>query len=218
MCIFMDDGDYRQFVHLLAHCCETFDIECWSYCLMPNHYHAALLPHRPNISEAMRYLNGEYGKWWNRTHGKVGHAFQGRFKDQIVQREGYLLALLRYIALNPVRAGLVDRPEDWRWGSYPALAAAAPAPPFLSVSNALAPFGDGDRAVLHERFVRHVTGDQPDPELEDRIRSNERILGDGRFKKTVSLEADAGVNLASERAVSELAGMEAAHYAGPSAV
>jgi putative transposase len=122
MCIFLDDGDYRQFVHLLGLVCEEYAVECWSYCLMPNHYHAALRPQRANISAAIRCLNGEYAQWWNRKHGKVGHAFQGRFKDQIVQRERYLLALLRYIALNPVRAGLAPRPEEWDWSSYRALA------------------------------------------------------------------------------------------------
>jgi putative transposase len=189
MCIFLDDGDYRQFVHLLGLVCEEYVIECWSYCLMPNHYHAALRPLRPNISAAMQRLNSEYAQWWNRTHGKVGHTFQGRFKDQIVQRERYLLALLRYIALNPVRAGLVSRPDEWEWSSYRALAGLVPAPPFLCVSSALAIFDTSEPAASHEQFVRHVlTGD---PEIEDRIRSNERILGDASFKKAVRGESEA---------------------------
>jgi putative transposase len=188
MCIFLDDGDYRQFVHLLGLVCEEYAIECWSYCLMPNHYHAALRPQRPNISAAMQRLNGEYAMWWNGKHGKVGHTFQGRFKDQTVQRERYLLALLRYITLNPVRAGLVSRPEEWDWGSYRALAGLAPAPPFLCVSNALAIFDTSTPAASHEEFMKHVL--RGDAELEDRIRSNERILGDAVFKKAIRGEAD----------------------------
>jgi putative transposase len=190
MCIFLDDGDYRQFVYLLGEVCEKFALECWSYCLMPNHYHTALRPEKPNISEALQHLNSEYGKWWNRRHGKVGHTFQGRFKAQIVQHERYLLALLRYIALNPVRAGLVDRPEDWRWGSYPALAGLVSAPPFLYESSLLVAFGEADIAVARERFRRLVLGEHPAPELEDRIRSNERILGSGDFKKEVRMQAE----------------------------
>jgi putative transposase len=188
MCIFLDDGDYRQFVHLLGLVCEEYAVECWSYCLMPNHYHAALRPERANISASIRCLNGEYAQWWNRKHGKVGHAFQGRFKDQIVQRERYLLALLRYIALNPVRAGLVTRPEEWEWSSYQGLAGLVPAPPFLGVSSALAIFDRSAPAESHEQFMKHVLGG--DPALEDRIRSNERILGDGVFKKAVRGETD----------------------------
>lgn len=186
MAIFLDDGDYRQFVHLLGEMCEKFAIDCWSYCVMPNHYHAALWPHEPNVSDAIRHLNGEYAKWWNRKHQRVGHTFQGRFKDQIVQREGYLLTLLRYIAMNPVRAGLVDCPRAWRWSSYPAFAGTDSVPPFLKVPSVLSVFGEQDLEVLRERFVRYVLETRDGLEsLEDRIRSSERVLGDASFKDFV---------------------------------
>lgn len=192
MAIFLDDEDYRQFAFLLGDVCEKFAIECCSYCTMPNHYHVALLPHQPNLSNGMQRLNGEYAQWWNRKRGRVGHLFQGRFKDQIVQRDAYLLTLLRYIALNPVRAGLVDSPDKWRWGSYPALAGLEPAPPFLSVSTVLSAFGDGERGVLSGRFVRYIREAQAGmASLEDRLRSKERVLGDRAFKERVL--ADQGV-------------------------
>ena len=89
---------------------------------MPNHYHATLQPSQPNLSEALRRLNSVYARWWNERHQRVGHVFQGRFKDQIVDRDSYLLTLSRYVVMNPVRAGLVERPEDWRWSSYRATA------------------------------------------------------------------------------------------------
>jgi REP element-mobilizing transposase RayT len=191
MRIFTDEGDYRQFVHLLGDICGVFAIECWSYCIMPNHYHAALRPTRPNISEAMRHLNSRYAQWWNGRHGTVGHAFQGRFKDQIVQHEAYLFALLRYIARNPVRAGLVDCPSQWRWSSYGAFAGTESAAPFLSVSTVLAAFGEADPSQLQERYVRHVLLDPSDDKaFEDRIHSQERILGDAAFKQLVTLQAD----------------------------
>ena len=189
MPIFLDDGDYREFIYVLGEVCENFAIECWSYCIMPNHYHAALRTERPNFSAAIQHLNGEYAKWWNRKHRKVGHTFQGRFKDQIVQREGYLLTLLRYIALNPVRAGLVDCPSKWRWGSFPALAGAEPAPPFLRASSVLATFGGGEPEELCERFAAYVLREEPEgASLQDRIRSNERVLGDALFKHFVRSE------------------------------
>ena len=118
MGIFLDDADYRQFVHLLGEAVERFDIRCWNYCVMPNHYHATLQPTRTNLSEAIRCLNSGYAQWWNRRHGRVGHVFQGRYKDQVVDRETYLLTLSRYVVMNPVRAGLVERPGDWPWSSY----------------------------------------------------------------------------------------------------
>ncbi len=130
MRIFLDDLDYTKFVHLLADVLERFEVECWHYCLMPNHYHLTLRASRPNLSETVRHLNGTYGTWWNRRHDRVGHVFQGRFKDQIVQRQDYLLTLGRYIVLNPVRAGLVTRPEQWQWSSYAGTVGLAPAPAF----------------------------------------------------------------------------------------
>ena len=85
MTIFTDRDDYQRFLNLLRNVVEEYAMECWNYCLMPNHYHATLRPTLPNISAAVQQLNGRYGQWWNRRHGRVGHAFQGRLKVQIVQ-------------------------------------------------------------------------------------------------------------------------------------
>ena len=68
-----------------------------------------------NLSRGMRQLNGVYTQISNRRHGRVGHLFQGRFKAVLVEKESYLLELARYVVLNPVRAGLVSHPGDWRW-------------------------------------------------------------------------------------------------------
>ena len=144
MRIFLDDRDYRTFLRILADVVLSFDVECWDFCLMPNHCHLTLYPRRPNLSRAMGYLNGVYAMWWNAVHANVGHVFQGRFKAQIVQREGYLLALCRYIARNPVRAGLVEHPEQWAWSSYRAIAGLCPNPGFLTDGPILSQFGAGD--------------------------------------------------------------------------
>jgi putative transposase len=182
MTIFLDETDYRKFVYLLSDVVEAFSIKCWNFCLMSNHYHATLQPSRPNLSDAIRQLNGAYAQWWNKRHGHVGHAFQGRFKDQIVQLDdGYLLALTRYVAMNPVRAKLVERPEDWRWSSYSAIAGLTSCPAFLDAPATLRLFCHDDVRIQRARFVEFVTG-EPDDTLMDRIRSSERILGDRLFK------------------------------------
>jgi REP element-mobilizing transposase RayT len=181
MPIFLDDCDYRQGVYQLGDVLEEFGIVCWNFCLMPNHYHLTVQPTRPNLSAAIRKLNGAYGQWWNRRHGRVGHVFQGRFKDQIVDRDAYLLALSRYVVMNPVRAGLVNQPEDWPWSSYRATAGLSAVPAFLSTESTLRLFGDEPAAVLQERFSATVAVPS-DPALTDRIRSNERVLGTRIFK------------------------------------
>ena len=186
MRIFIDDLDYGRFVHFLADTVEHFDLECWNYCVMPNHYHVTLRPSRPNLSEAIRNLNGSYGLWWNKRHERVGHVFQGRFKDQIVQRDGYLLALCRYVALNPVRAGLVTRPEEWRWSSYASTVGLRPLLPFVSAHAVLRQLGEGQLEALQTRFANYVSAGTDQDLTEDRIRSTERILGDAAFKKSIS--------------------------------
>jgi putative transposase len=133
-------------------------------------------------------LNGCYAQWWNRRHETVGHVFQGRFKDQIVEHEGYLLALCRYIALNPTRAGLVEEPADWRWSSYAATIGLTPLHPALSASAVLRQFG-GDTAeplaTLQQRYSTFVTSASSHPCTDERIRSRERILGSSTFKNAI---------------------------------
>lgn len=89
----------------------------------------------------MRHVNGVYTQTYNRRHGKVGHLFQGRFKAILVDKDAYFLEVCRYVDLNPVRAGMVQRPEQWRWSSYRAHTARVPAPSWL------------DSAELHRQLA-----------------------------------------------------------------
>jgi len=189
MRIFLDEVDYRKLLYVLGDVVEAFGVECWDYCIMPNHYHLVLRPVKPNLSIAIRHLNSVYAMWWNGAHSNVGHVFQGRFKDQIVQREGYLLALCRYIARNPVRAGLVDRPEQWPWSSYRATAGLCRNPGFLDSEAVLRQFGDAELDQLRSRYTRHVLGVLPDEDaLTERIRSKEKVIGDPAFKSRILRE------------------------------
>jgi REP element-mobilizing transposase RayT len=185
MQLFHDDVDYRWFIHLLGDVMESLDVDCWNYCAMPNHYHATLVPTQPNFSEAIQRLNGVFAQWWNRRHARVGHVFQGRFKDQLVQDDLYVRALSRYIALNPVRAKLVSEPEDWPWSSYRATIGLAPTPSFLVIGPTLRLFNGEDELVQRQRFADYIAGPL-EPELDDRIRSKERIIGDRAFKLSIA--------------------------------
>ncbi|HEY2431989.1 MAG TPA: transposase [Vicinamibacterales bacterium] len=205
MGIFLDDTDYRKFLYILGDVLDEYDVDCWDACVMPNHYHLALMNRRPNLGEAMKHLNGEYATWWNAHHGRVGHVFQGRYKDQIVQRESYLRNLLVYVALNPVRAGLVTSPELWPWSSYRCTAGLSPNPGFLRIEPVLAVFGDGPEDVLRDRYVRHVRGGLPEDDTSYKdFRSRQRILGDRQFKLEVRqrLAPRAEVSISVEPAAS----------------
>lgn len=185
MPIFLDPIDHRQFEFLLGLVVEEYAVECWGFVAMSNHYHAIMRPTRSNLSHAMQKLNGEYAQWWNKRHGRVGHVFQGRFKDQIVATGEYLMTLIRYVARNPLRARLVDDLSTWRAGSYRALAGLDLAPPFLSTETVWTQFGVADIATLQSRFRGFVLGDRDDEAVADRIRSNDRIIGDAKFKEMI---------------------------------
>jgi REP element-mobilizing transposase RayT len=138
--VFLDHRDRRLFLSTLWEICDRLDWDVWAYCLMPNHYHLLIQTHQRNFSRGMRDLNGRYAMAFNTRHDRVGHLFQGRFQSVLVDRNSHLLELTRYIVLNPVQAGLCDRPEAWRWSSYRAVLGLASPPPRLSCSATLALF------------------------------------------------------------------------------
>lgn len=129
--IFLDDMDRARLLAIVAQGMARFDAQMLAYCLMSNHYHFVLHTRQGNLSALMRHINGVYTQACNRRHGKVGHLFQGRFKAILVDREAYLLAVCRYVELNPVRAGMVIEPGDWPWSSYLAHTGRCTAPDWL---------------------------------------------------------------------------------------
>ena len=131
MTVFRDEGDYEGFLGLLATVVPRFGWKLHTFVLMPNHFHLVLTTPSPTLSRGMRQLGGVYTQHFNRRWSRCGHLFQGRFFSLHVERETHLLELLRYTALNPVRAGLVADPAAWRWGGYRALAGFEPVPGFL---------------------------------------------------------------------------------------
>lgn len=209
MRIFLDDADYRKFLFVLSDVLEQYQVECWAFCLMPNHYHLVLRNQQPNLSEAIQHLNGEYALWWNGSHQRVGHVFQGRFKDQIVQREGYLLSLVRYVALNPVRASLVEHPQEWPWSSYRCTAGLHPNPGFVVVEEVLRQFGDDEPASLRKSYVRHIVSSVDDEQVDiDRFRSRETVLGDRAFKRSILGETNAPSHIVHAPSATMVAGAD----------
>lgn len=105
--IYLSDDDRRNWFDIFAGVCNRFNWICHAYCLMDNHYHLLIETPDANLSNGMRKLNGVYTQKFNRTHHRVGHVFQCRFKAIIVDRDAYLLELCRYVVLNPVHAHMV---------------------------------------------------------------------------------------------------------------
>jgi putative transposase len=158
--IFCDDSDRHTFLAIVGSTVKQFSWAVYAYCLMSNHYHLLVETPTPNLSRGMRHLNGLYTQRFNRRHDRVGHVLQGRFGAILIERETYLLELVRYIALNPVRAGIASSPDEWRWSSYRPHAALAAAPSWLCVEPILKRFGDDptQAPVNYRRFVASGMG------------------------------------------------------------
>jgi putative transposase len=143
--IFLDRHDYERFLRFLTTVTVDHGWEVMAYCLMPNHHHLSVKASVTQLAEAMERLNGRYAQCFNQRHGRSGHVFQGRYSSRVIDDAPHLLEAWRYVALNPVRAGLCKSPGEWEWSSHAAIIGRRPAPPFLSRAVVLQEFG-GDPA------------------------------------------------------------------------
>src|SRR3954454_1815211 len=142
--MFYGPGDYVLFLRLLGRAIEKHSMYCLSYCLITNHYHLVLETPRPTLGDAMRDINGRYAQLFNeRRKTGGGRLFEDRFGSKPVQTDEQFAQLLRYVARNPVAAGLCASPSDWKWSSHAALVSPAPHPLVASerVDDRLAVWG-----------------------------------------------------------------------------
>jgi len=117
--IFTCDADQAAYAHWLAEGAVRFGVAIHSWVFMTNHVHLLATPsHDTSLSRLMQYLGRLYVRHYNYTYTRSGTLFEGRFKSCLVQEDQYLLTCIRYIELNPVRAGMVKDPADYRWSSY----------------------------------------------------------------------------------------------------
>ena len=158
--IFLDDADRLAWLELFAQTCQRFNWVCHAWCLMSNHYHIVVETIEGNLAQGMRHLNGVYTQTLNRTHHRVGHVFQGRYKAIIVEKDGYLLELARYVVLNPLRANMVKDVADWTWSSYAAMTGGQAVPDWLETDWILGQFSAQRRRAikLYVDFVRAGVG------------------------------------------------------------
>jgi len=158
--VFKDDQDRETFLKILAFVNKRYHWLCHSYCLMDNHYHLMIETPDGNLSLGMRQLNGVYTQARNKRHNKTGHLFQGRYKAIVIQKDSHLLEVCRYVVLNPVRAKMVEKPEEWKWSSYRATAGYESPHPCLITDWILGQFSRTRAKALKEyrRFVQWGIG------------------------------------------------------------
>ncbi len=188
--LFLDDRDRKTFLQFLGETVHQYSLQLYAYCLMGNHYHLFLQTTLPNLGEAMKNLQSQYAHYFNFRQKRSGALFQSRYKSPLVQTDAYSLVLARYIHRNPAAAGMVQKPEEYRWSSYPCYLGILPVWPWLNTQWLLDQFhSEKDLAVQTFRIFHNMV-----PPLEEikRIEKFKRVLGDADFYSTLALKAPKG--------------------------
>jgi REP element-mobilizing transposase RayT len=177
---FADDGDYQAFLDTLAEAHRLWGIEVFAYSLMGNHYHLCLRTPNGNLSRVMRHVDGIYTQRFNRHHRRDGTLFRGRYKAILIDAEEYLAAVVRYIHLNAVEAGIVKMPEDYRWASHRYYHQARGVPNWLNTEEVVEQIGV--RQGFHE-FV--LSGNEESLKRYYEAERHSPILGSEEFIERV---------------------------------
>ena len=188
--IFFDSSDRTRFFLLLQETVERFEHRIHAFCLMTTHVHLAIQVCDVPLSRIMQNIGFRYTQYINRKYKRTGHLFQGRYKPLLIDADSYLLELIRYIHLNPVRAGMVQRPAEYIWSSH-SIYLGAHRPPWLCVDWALAQFA-GTSDLAADRFKAFVDQALGEGYRKDFHRGSfeGRVLGDDTFIEQALLKAD----------------------------
>jgi putative transposase len=182
--VFVDDADRRLYLRLLEQESADNSVPLHAFVLMPNHVHLLATPGEVNaIPRMMQVLNTRCAMRFNHRHSRTGGLWEGRYRAAIVESERYLLACVRYIELNPVRAGLVARPGDYPWSSYSANAQSE-GPLWLSQHSVFRELGTSEAS--RQRAYRLLFVDVVDQQLLSTIRrATGYVLGSAAFCREV---------------------------------
>ena len=184
--VFFEDSDKERFLDIIARTKERYGYLLYAYALMDNHYHLFIETPKANISQIMQNINTSYTVYINKKYRRSGHLFQGRFKGIIVDKDEYLVVLSRYIHLNPIRAGIVRKPEDYEWTSYRVyIGKASQGTALVDTADTLSCFSKdrGKAAQAYREFVEADIEGQENPfkKVEAGL-----ILGGSGFKERIT--------------------------------
>ena len=182
--VFRSRRDREQFLSYLQSATERYGAVIHAYCLMSNHYHLLLETPMGNLSQIMRHINGAYTTYFNVKRKRFGHLFQGRYKAILVEADEYATELSRYIHLNPVRAGIVAKPEEYEWSSYRHLIGMTETPVWLTKRFVLGYFGGNSARDKYREFVNDAINQEDESPFKNVIAST--ILGRPDFVREMA--------------------------------
>ncbi len=185
--IFTSDQDIAAYANWLTEGAIKFDLRVHGWVFMTHHVHLLVTPmHHDSVSQVMQYLGRLYVRYFNYSYARTGTLFEGRFRSSLVREDEYFLACLRYIELNPVRAGMVSDPGEYRWSSYRAHGLGVrirlwePHAVYLSL---------GDDAMARQQAYRGLMSELLDLAVIAKIRhcaNTGLVLGTEKFRKQVA--------------------------------
>ena len=189
--IFFDDADRYRFFLFVQQVVERYGCRIYAYCLMSNHVHLAVQVGTVPLSRIMQNLSFRYTRWVNWRRQQTGHLFQGRYKAILIEEDEYLLQLVAYLHLNPVRAHMTGNPEDYRWSSHRAYLGKESLP-WLSLDPVLSRFSTKiDQArKLFGSFVLSQKGMGHRKDFHGHGSKDSRILGEDNFLAEVLQQAE----------------------------
>ncbi len=183
--IFLSDEDRKAFFDILAEYHDRYGILIHGYILMDNHYHLIVETPEGNLLKVMHGINSRYTAYFNRAYRRSGHLFQGRYKAILVDKDIYLVELSRYIHLNPVRAGMAGKPEQYAWSSYRGYIGKGKAETWVEHAWILGQFGKDSKEAQrnYKKYVeKDMTGEEPSP---FETLWGQVILGGDEFRKKI---------------------------------
>ncbi len=151
--IFHDAEDHRRYLETLERYTKETGSTLLGYCLMGNHFHLLIQEGHEGISVFMKRLGTSYAYWYNRKYNRIGHVFQDRFKSESVENNAYLLTVIRYIHQNPVKAGIVEKAQNYQWSSCSAYVQGENLCRMVQTWFILGLFAD-DRETAKQRFLQ----------------------------------------------------------------
>ncbi len=184
--IFKNRRDREKFLEYLASATERYSAEIYAFCLMSNHFHLFLKTPAGNLSQIMRHIIGAYTTYFNIKRKRAGHLFQGRYKAVLVEADEYAAELTRYIHLNPVKAGITDKPDEYQWSSYRFYIGKASTPEWLKPGFILGGFGKSESAARknYRDFVEKLDVKEYEGPLKNAVGGS--ILGSSGFIEEIT--------------------------------
>jgi REP element-mobilizing transposase RayT len=184
--IFKSEKDYGKYLEILADYKDRYKYSLYAYVLMNNHVHLLIETQKAPLSKILQGINQRYTLYFNTKYRTVGHLFQGRYKAILCNKDEYLLSLIKYIHLNPVRAGIVKRLEEYRWSSHRVYSGDSDEKGLVDTDQVFGFFSE--HSIRAKKQYRDYIGEDSVVRREDIYRTiDQRVLGDEKFAESVMI-------------------------------